>query len=154
MIIKKRYKGIADTMQHLKIQIIDSIDFALIEVPEMEDPEELFYWLKERTSYKNDFKGVELLQSMQTLFNKNCHGIPGAGDCDCFTITAVAAMIAQDWNNIYIDLVGRDKLQPVHIYASIDWRGKRQVFDLTNREFNYERSYPYHQQIKVNWRNW
>jgi len=154
MKIKKRYKGINDTMKHIKIQIIDSIDFALLECPPMDTPEELFYWLKNRVTYKNDFKGVELLQTMETLFNNNCHNIPGAGDCDCFTITAVACMISQGWDNIFIDLVGRDKSQPVHIYCHIIWKGQRQILDLTNRKFNYERPYPYHQAIKINWRTW
>lgn len=154
MILTKKYEGIDDTMKHIKMQIVDSIPYALRVTPKFNSPEELFYWLKERVVYKNDFKNIELLQSMQTLFCNNAHGTPGAGDCDCFTIASVACMIAQDWENIYIDLVGRQKSHPVHIYSDIIWNGKRRVLDLTNREFNLERPYPYRQRILIDWRKW
>jgi hypothetical protein len=153
-VLTKQYKDINDTMKHLKVQIIDSIDYALKVTPKFKNPEELFYWLKKRTVYKNDFKNVELLQTMPTMFERNCHNISGAGDCDCFTITTVACMIAQNWDNIYIDLVGREKSNPVHIYSDIVWKGKRQVLDLTNKQFNFERPYPYRQRILIEWRKW
>ena len=154
MILKKKYIGIDDTMKHIKKQIIDSVDYCLINIPAMEDPRELFYYLKNIVTYKNDPKNIELLQTAQTLIENNFHDIPGAGDCDCFTILTVAAMISQNWDNIYIDLVGRSKSSPVHIYSHIIWNGQRQVLDLTNKQFNQERPYPFKQEIKVNWRKW
>jgi len=154
MQLLKEYTGIDETIYFLKLQIIDSLDYALKTTPNFENPRQLFEWLKPKLIYKNDFANTELLQSMPTLFKNNCHGTPGAGDCDCFTITTVACMIAQDWNNININLVGRQKTHPVHIYTDIIWKGQRQVLDFTNKKFNQERPYPYRQRIAVDWRNW
>jgi len=153
MKLKKEYIDINDTLHHIKVQTIDSINFANIVCPDFEHPEDLFYWLKENTTYKNDPRDIELLQTMQTLFNKNYHGIPGAGDCDCFTITAGACFIRCGWNYDIV-LVGRDKRNPVHIYTLVYFKNKPYVFDLTNPKFNTERPYKYIQEIPVNWRKW
>jgi len=154
MELLKEYAGIDETMYYIKIQIIDSLKYALDNTPKFQNPEQLFTWLKNKVVYKNDFQNHELLQTMPTLFENNAHGIPGAGDCDCFTITTCACMIAQDWDNIYIDLVGRAKSHPVHIYSDIIWKGERKVLDLTNKNFNQERIYPYRQRIALDWRKW
>lgn len=161
MITRLPYKNINDTLKHMKIQIIDSLPFACKTVPEMDSPEELFDYLKERVRYKNDPKGVELLQTMQTLMLGKFWGTPGYGDCDCFVITTLACMICQGWNNLFICLVARESKSPVHIYTVIYWNGQRQVFDLTNRNFNHERSgwngtdeYNFKQEIPVRWEHW
>lgn len=155
MELKKPYKDIHETMKYIKLQIIDSVPFACMTVPQFRKPSELFYWLKNRTRYKNDPEGTELLQSMQTMFRNNWHGESGLGDCDCFTITAIASMIANQWHGLSIILVGREKSHPVHIYASIKWNGKTEIFDLTNPRYNFERkSYKYKQVLPVHWENW
>jgi hypothetical protein len=153
MIIKKKYKDINDTLRHIKIQIVDGTDYALSKCPAFKDPEELFYWLKNKTRYKSDPKNVELLQTLPTLLNGEFWGYPG-GDCDCLTISTITLMIAQNWKNISIVLVGRDKSNPVHIYTIIKWKGQRKVLDLTNKDYNKERTYPYIQELPVNWENW
>jgi len=150
MILKKNYTSLDETLAYLKIQVLDSLNFASRTCPKMEDPRDLFRWLKKRVRYQNDPKGIELLQTMQTLFKRG-----GLGDCDCFVITTLACCIVNDWDGLNIVLVGRSKVAPVHIYVSIDWNGERKVFDLTNRDFNHERDgYKYVQQLPVNWRNW
>lgn len=152
-VIKKKYKDINDTLQHIKIQIIDSLDYADT-CPKFSTPEQLFYWLKSKVVYKSDPQGIELLQTLPTLLKKNYHKISGAGDCDCFTIATISLLIANDFNNIYVVLVGRSKKTPVHIYTVVYVRNKRIVLDLTNKKPNIERPYPFIQEIPVNWQNW
>lgn len=150
MKLLKPYKDITDTMLHLKLQIVDSIDTAMAICPKVDNPEQLFAWLKNRVRFENDAPGVEHLRSMQSLIKNNWRG-----DCDCFTITSVACMIAQNWDGIFIDLVGRSRAYPVHIYSDIVWKGQRQVFDLTNPSFNFERpGYKYRQRLPVRWKSW
>lgn len=154
MELRQEYKDIDDTMKHIKIQIIDSLNYAKTKVPQMNSPEQCFWWLKKRTSYKNDPSGTELLQSLPTLLENNFHGSSGSGDCDCFTIALTSILIANNFKNIKIVLVGRSKKTPVHIYVCIYQKGKRKVLDLTNREPLVERSYPYKQELPVNYQNW
>jgi len=153
-VLLKKYANINDTLKHIKIQIIDSVDYAINECPQFESPNELFDWLMERVTYKNDPHNKELLQTLPTLLENNYHGIDGAGDCDCFTISTIALMIAQNWNGINIILAGRTKKCPVHIYCTIDWQGKRKVLDLTNKRYDVERPYPLTQKIPVRWKKW
>lgn len=154
MELRQEYKDIDDTMKHIKIQIIDSLKYAKTKVPPMNSPEQCFWWLKKRTSYKNDPSGTELLQTLPTLLENNYHGRSGSGDCDCFTIALTSILIANNFKNIKIVLVGRSKKTPVHIYVCIYQKGKRKVLDLTNKEPLFERSYPYKQELPVNYQNW
>jgi len=153
MIIKKKYKDINDTLRHIKIQILDGTDYALNKCPQFKNPEDLFYWLKNKTGYKSDPKNIELLQTLPTLLKGKFWGYPG-GDCDCLTIATITLMIAQNWKDISIVLVGREKTNPVHIYTIIKWKGTRKVLDLTNKEYNKERPYPLKQELPVNWEKW
>ena len=136
----------------MRKQISESIPYALSELPSFQSPEEAFKYLRSITTYKKDPKGVELFQTLPTLINKNYHGVSGAGDCDCFTIAAIATLLANGYTNCGIVLVGRSPLVPVHIYAYVDIDGKRRYFDLTNKKFDYERHYPFRQEIpfKIN----
>lgn len=152
---RMRYQDINHTLRHLKLQVKESIPFADRVVPDVKNPEELFYFLKKKVRYKNDPHDTELLQTMPTLFLGDFWGIRGAGDCDCFTITTLASMISLGWKDIFVVLVGRKRKRPVHIYTVIYWKGKRQVFDLTNPRFNMERdTYNFIQEIPVPWQNW
>lgn len=142
-----KYKNLNHALRLFKTQVTESIPYALEELPRFETPEEAFKYLRKKVTYKRDPKGVELFQTMPTLFENNFHGITGAGDCDCFTIAALATLIANGFTNCGIVLVGRNPLTPVHIYAYVDYNGKRNYFDLTNRTYDYERSYPFRQEI-------
>jgi len=141
------YESLDRTLIMMKRQVIDSLPFAIDFLPEGKmKPSSIFNFLKEETIYFSDPSGIELLQSMPTLFgNNNQHGIYGAGDCDCFTIAALASLIAKGYESgTGIFLVGRSKYCPVHIYASI----YGVPFDLTNNKLGQERNYPYKQYLK------
>lgn len=149
-----QYKDIHDTIQGIKTQIIDGVNYGMT-CPRFNDPRELWDWLKARITYENDPKDRELLQCLPTLLTEaNEHGTPGLGDCDCFSIAAVTLMICQNWDGINIVLAGRSKKAPVHIYTEIIWNGEPIILDFTNKKYNYERYYPYTQRLPVGWRNW
>lgn len=154
-ILKRRYKDINDTLKAIKTQIIDGLDYAIEDCPQFKNPRDLYNWMLERCQYKDDFKNVELLQTLPTLLTENnAHSIPGAGDCDCFTIGLITLMIAQNWDNINVVLAGRTKKCPVHIWTEIKFNGKWYTLDLTNRKFDRVRAYPLTQKIPVKWRKW
>lgn len=152
---RKPYVSLNHTLRMMKLQVIDSMPFAERVCPQFNSPEELYAWLKPKTNFQNDPRGVELLQTMQTLFMRK-----GRGDCDCFVITTIACMIVNGWDDVYIDLVGYDLTAPVHIYTDIIWDGRRNVLDFTNPKFNQERKrgkfgeYRYRQRVPVRWRQW
>lgn len=152
MVERMRYKNLDHALRLFRNQVSESIPYALEELPRFETPEAAFKWLKQNVVYKKDPKGVELFQTLHTLLKNNFHGIPGAGDCDCFTIAALATLIANGFTDCGIVLVGRNALTPVHIYAYVDYNGQRHWFDLTNKKFDFQRPYPYRQEIpyKVN----
>jgi len=144
------YPSFYEVMNHyFRNQVIDSYDYAVNNVPLFAHPKDLFQYLKFRTTYLNDPSGNELFQSFQTMMDDNYHGISGAGDCDCFTIAALASMKAQGWNDLRIYLAGKNPKFPQHIYAGILFEGKEYVFDLTNPYFDQQRKYPYRQKLVV-----
>lgn len=149
MILLKEYEDLSDVLIHIKKQVIDSLDYASDVLPSFRDPSELFYYLKDRTVYLSDPTTIELLMTMQTLMEGTRTGIPGAGDCDDFTITGLACCIVNGWLKNKIVLVGRDRKAPVHIYFTTNYQGVDYVFDLTNPEFNHERnSYKFRQYLE------
>lgn len=150
MVAKFLYKDINQVLYYIIIQIKEGLPFAYT-LPEFHSPKKIFYFLKANTFYKNDFTGVELLQSLPTLLTENNrHGIKGAGDCDCFTIAALTILIANGFKENYIYLVGRSKMAPVHIYCSTVYNGKEYYMDLTNPKFNtIRKNYKYFQKIAV-----
>ena len=141
--LKLKYDDINQTLQGIQLQILDSMEYCLTQLPQFKDPEELFKWCRLVTTYKNDPPRTELLQSVPTLFEHNYWGRSGAGDCDCFTILTIALCMAQGWNKNYIVLVGRSKKAPVHVYSAVEFKGKVYTLDLTNPYINIERDYKY-----------
>jgi len=141
------YKDINRTLQMMRIQIIESLDYCVNELPSFKDPKDLFQFCRRVTTYHLDPKNEELLQSVPTLFEDNWWGQSGAGDCDCFTILTLALCVANGWNDNYIVLVGRTKRAPVHIYSAVKYNGKIYTLDLTNPYINIERPYKYCQWI-------
>ena len=144
---KQPYTSLEHTLIMLREQARRSVSFAEQFLPAGRmKPAELFDFLKGETVYINDPAGTELLQSMPTLFSENnVHGIYGAGDCDCFTLTSLACFKAKGYKDFQIVLVGRDKAAPVHIYSMLEGT----PFDLTNSTLGAERSYPYRQILPV-----
>lgn len=136
-------------MKGIRRQVIDSIDYCATDMPTFKDPQQMFINLRNMTSYKNDPKGTELLQSVPTLFENNYWGRSGLGDCDCFTILTLSMCLVHGWNKQEIMLAGRSKLAPVHIWSVVYVNGKRYALDLTNAHFNVERDYKYQQALPI-----
>ena len=148
-VLVKQYKDLNDTLRHIRLQIEESIPFAESYVPQCSSPADLFHWLKPQLNYRKDPKGKELLQSFPTLMENNYYGIPGTGDCDCFSIAMCAATSVQSWKGmkIWIKLAGRNKHNAVHIWSGVDINGKSYALDLTNPIPFYERDYQYIQKL-------
>jgi hypothetical protein len=149
--LRKKYKDLNDTLYHLKIQIIHSLDFADQWLPDRNmSPAEIFKLLKKNVIYTPDPPGVELIQTMQTMFDywNNPHGMYGAGDCDCFTVTAAACLHVCNYP-VEIALVGRQSDNAVHIYCMTGRKYPIVPFDLTNSAYGYERPYPYKQNLPL-----
>lgn len=145
---KMPYQNLDHALRLFRKQVMEGVPYAQEQLPRFTSPEQIFKWLKLRTTYKNDPKGTELFQTLPTLLDDNYHGLTGSGDCDCFTIAALSILLANGFTDCGIVLVGRKSWQPVHIYAFvIDDSGERKYLDLTNKIYDYERPYPYKQHI-------
>jgi hypothetical protein len=130
------------------MQALEGVSYMKRKIPRyIEKPQDLFYYLKDNTTYKHDPKGIELIHTPQSFFEDNYHGKPGAGDCDDFTATGIAALkaIGVPEAKIKVVLTGRNNKVPRHIYLNVDGT----PFDLTNDIFGEERSYPYKQEIPL-----
>jgi len=122
-----------DLIRLIKYKIQESKKFAVQFIPNyIHTPEDLFIFLKYKTSYMKDPKEFELLQSMQSLFEDNYHGVPGMGDCDCLTITGAASLYAI--GSPYNLILAGNKSSPSHIFLKIS--GSNEYFDLTRNNFN------------------
>lgn len=141
------YVDLTHTLKCIKIQIIDSIPFAKSFIPsDIHTPEELFYFLRDKVKYQKDPQGIELIQSFPTLMKRG-----GRGDCDCFTVAAIAALYVSGYTPFFITIVSNNKFSPTHIYAEVyDPNEKRIVpFDLTNPKYAFERSYKFKQRLPI-----
>lgn len=136
------YTGLNDSLKHLRIQIIDSLPYTVKNLPKFSTPEQVFNFCKSKFNYKNDPQGIELFQSVPTLLENG-----GFGDCDCATIFCICMLLNSGFTNCGIVLVGRNKLNPSHIYAYCIDKDEKQILDLTNKKFNFERYYPFKQSI-------
>lgn len=148
---KLEYKSLTDTLKCLRHQVIDSLPYISQYIPnDIEKPEDLFYFLRDKIKYKKDPPGIELLQSVQTLLSENNkHGKPGLGDCDCFTILALASCYYLGFEPQQVALVGNSKISPSHIYSLVFDRNKNKMcsMDLTNPYYDVERPYNYKQTL-------
>jgi len=141
------YKSLADTLNMLEKQIAISVPFAE-DYCEMvaENPYSLFRFLRSQVIYKDDPEGVELIQSMPSLFLNNYYGVPGMGDCDCFTVTACASMIAKGIPTGFT-IYGNDKW-PTHIAADA-YDPNRTIFDLVAPDLGMVREYAWEQSFRL-----
>jgi hypothetical protein len=69
MVLKEKYTSLHRTLEAMQLQIEDSLDYAREFVPRGQSPSSLFWLLKQHTTYRHDPPGVELLQSMPTLWS-------------------------------------------------------------------------------------
>lgn len=149
MISDVKYKDINQVMKAVRRQIIDSVPYCRKNFDGFRDPEELFTFLKNATTFVSDPDQVELIHESKSLFENNEHGIVGGGDCDDFTVTATACFIVNEFTPCFICLTGNSKVAPTHIYNMVDYNGKRLVFDLTEPFIDMERPYKYKQILPI-----
>ncbi len=154
------YKSLRDTLDKIQDQIEISVPFAVDFIEKyckssmhtIERPvtvQALFDLLKSKTHYRDDPKGIELIQSMPSLFLNNYYNSPGTGDCDCFTVTACASMIAEGLPTGFT--IYGNGLVPTHIaadYWDYKYQKKQRVpFDLVApglgivKKYRWNRSY-------------
>ena len=140
-----KHPGLSRTLQYIKQQAQESIPFMESFIPDhIDTPEALFYFLKPQITYKEDPPGIEYIQSAETLINW------GYGDCDCFTVLALAGLTVIGCPVIYTVIVGRNRMRPRHIYTAIKLNGERIPFDLTNSLYGFERpTYQYYQDLRT-----
>jgi hypothetical protein len=142
------YKSLDDTLKQMSRQVAYSLDYADKFLPRDTTPLEIWSILKPNLTYKNDPPGIELLQSFPSLMEDNYWGTTGMGDCDCFTIAAMACAYSR---NIPVRavVVGNDKTAPSHIYCQM-WDGSRWVdFDLVNSDYGFTKPYKHKQILNV-----
>jgi hypothetical protein len=142
---RQKYKSINDTIQKVLLQAVDSLPYVEENLPPFSDPADAYNYLKFRTEFRSDPPGVELLQSAQTLLTeRNYHGSPGLGDCDCFTITFLAVCWANGWQPL-VYLAGNSRRAPSHIYPGCVYDNKIVFLDLTAATVDTERKYKFKQ---------
>jgi hypothetical protein len=143
MQVKIPYKNLTYTLQCLKLQAIDSLPYISKFIPsDIATPEDLFYFLKSVTKYKKDPSGVELIRTIQTLMKEG-----GRGDCDCFTVAVLASCYYLGFEPQQVVIAGDSKFSPSHIYSLVydPERKKMCSMDLTNPDYDTQRSYRYKQ---------
>ena len=143
-----KYVDLDHTVRAMKRQIEDSLDYASGFVMAGMTPSALFSMLKTLTTYKSDPPGVELLQSMPSLFMKNFWGRSGAGDCDCFSITTVACCKVLGIPCRLV-LVGNSPKAPSHVYVEVKDKGGWVPFDLVNTFYGETKKYRYISTINI-----
>lgn len=153
MVSDQPLRNINQVLSGVRTQIIDSVQFCVDNFSGFESAEQLFKVLKSCTTFEHDPKDIELIQSAQTLFHNNFHGMPGAGDCDCFTVLACACFIANGWGEFDIVLAGRKKSYPVHIYTQVNDGSGMIPFDLTEAFIGSERKYPLKQILPIKFKS-
>lgn len=145
---KQPYKSLLHTLQMLKKQAVEGVPYMVKNVPKyIRQPEDLFYFLADNVTYKNDPKKVELIHTARSFWDDNFHGKPGHGDCDDFTCISISALkaIGVPEKDMKIVLTGRTPKIAKHIYLKV----RETPFDLTNNLYGQERKYPYVQNIPL-----
>lgn len=140
------YPGLNESLKHLRLQVIESLPYVAKHTPRMTDPKQIFDYAKKNFRYKNDPPGVEFFQTVPTLLTDNEHFKAGEGDCDDATIYILSLLLINGLP-AGIVLAGRNKYRPTHIYAYTEQGDDRYNLDLTNKNFNQIRFYPYKQNI-------
>jgi len=148
MILTRSYpKDFETTMKYFQLQVVDSCKQFRRDYPpgSFRSAKQVWDHFKPLLIFKNDPNGNELFQSYRTLMGEgNLHGMPGAGDCDCFSL--LSCTVAEVNRLPYtVVLASRYRDYPVHIYTKI--QGK--VIDFTRPKFNTARYYPYLQEFPL-----
>jgi hypothetical protein len=149
MVSDQPLKNIDQVLEGIRIQIIDSYNYCYENFSGYDNAEQLFNALKPIIRFKHDPHKIELVQTAETLLEANKHGKSGLGDCDCFTVLAIACFVVNGWLECDIVLTGRSKTYPVHIYTQVNDGYGMKVFDLTNGYIDVEREYPMKQVLPL-----
>lgn len=146
--LREKYKDLETTLKGLRLQVIESLPYCSEQNFYYDSPRVMYYNILNRIKYKNDPPGVELIQTVPTLFENNYHGQPGAGDCDCFTVLTLAIGTINNWRQRIV-LCGREKTNAVHIFSQVYWNKQWQTVDLTRGLYNTHKKYKFYQYINV-----
>lgn len=148
---KRKYKNINDTLFWLIQQSLVSIPYCIENFGNNNSLRDIWAIGKANLIYRNDAPGIEQLQSAGTLFENNIHNIPGAGDCDCFTIFTIAMALASGVNekDINIFLQSNSKKYPSHILTAFNIGSDYIYIDFTQPSYNTIRKYNYQQIIPI-----
>lgn len=138
---------LADVIYYMREKVKESIPYAKSYCPKSSSPEDLFYKIKMTLTYYPDGFNRELLQSMQTLYDYNFHGISGAGDCDCFTVTGLACLLVNGYKPLYIVLAGYDANKPCHVFGGLGTGNDFKKFDLCAPYYNHSKKYNWYKKI-------
>ena len=142
------YISLKDTLDMIDKQIAISVPFAEDFCENVApNPYSLFRFLKTQVTYQDDPKGVELIQSMPSLFLDNYYNKPGTGDCDCFTVTACASMIAKGLPTGYT-IYGNGEY-PTHIAADCYENNQRVIFDLVAPDIGIVKNYRWYKSFRL-----
>lgn len=144
-VIKIPYKDLDQTLKGIHTQVNDSLDYCAKYMPIYNNPKDMYYSLLPMIKYKNDPPGIELLQSVPTLFENNYWKQSGAGDCDCFSILVLSLVSVHKFGPQRIVLCGRSKLAPVHIFTQVYYNKEWITLDLTRRLYNSHKPYKFYQ---------
>lgn len=144
--LKIPYPGLNESLKYLRLQVIESLPYVAKHTPRMNDPEQIFNYAKARYRYKNDPTAIEFFQTVPTLLTDNKFFGAGEGDCDDATIFILSLLLINGFP-AGIVLAGRNKYKPTHIYAYTEQGANRYNLDLTNKNFDQIRPYPYKQYI-------
>jgi len=147
-VIKIPFENINQTLKGIHTQVCDSLEYCANEMPVYDNPLQMYYGLLPLVKYKNDPPGIELLQSVPTLFDNNYWGISGAGDCDCMSILVLSMCAVHGWSRQRIVLCGRTKSYPVHIFTEVFYKGKWHTMDLTRKLYNTHKEYKFYQLLE------
>lgn len=152
IVFKEEYKDLNTTLYWLVQQALTSIPYCIEKWGNKNSIEEIFVIGSQNLKYKNDKKGIEQIQSVGTMMENNIHGIPGAGDCDCFSTFLIAMLLANGYNSndVYIYLQGRTKKFPSHILIMYKSKGNPIYMDLTEKHLGQKRSYKFYDIIPIN----
>lgn len=147
-VLKVKAKDINQTLEGIHLQVCDSLDYCANNMPRYNNPKQMYYGLLPLIKYKNDPPGVELLQSVPTLFENNYWGQSGTGDCDCLSILILSLCAVHGWNKQRIVLCGRSHIYPVHIFTEVYFNGEWHTMDLTRRLYNSHKKYKFYQLLE------
>lgn len=142
-----KYPGLPKVLDYMVHQAKASVPYCKNRWGDNNNLVDIWQIGKANLIYKADHPEIEQLQSVPTLFEENIHNIPGAGDCDCFTIFTISMLLANnfDYKNISIYLQGNNAKTPSHVLTEYD--GTK--IDFTEPVINSIRKYKFYDIIKI-----